>query len=348
MQVRRYILNHVGRSFLAAVAVLYSVMFIVQWIKLSSVLSSKDINIFFLVMLPMAAIIIPMSLLFAILMALEKLCGDSEIIALQACGIRNRVWARPIMGFAFVCMLVHMSISTFLGPMAMRSIQQQLRSDAPSKIFSYIKERDFDDTFKDLIVYVNSVDRQHETLHGVYIESEAGEHTVITASIGKIGVISSSIMMWLQSGSLYQESDDTVRHIAFDEYIFSLEMDTGEQMDISSYDVLTQPEMKEMVTKVPFPSWVKEYYDRYTFPLINIIVALMALTFGIQHPRSPKFTGFIVGISTIMGYYLTYIMADRLVRGMVIKPLIGAWLPNMIFVVLLLATWGWRSRRGGA
>ncbi|OPZ59676.1 MAG: putative permease YjgP/YjgQ family protein [Deltaproteobacteria bacterium ADurb.Bin510] len=339
MQIRRYVLKNVFKTFLGALAVLYAVMGIVQGIKLGGVLSLKDIDLFLLAMVPLTAFILPMALLFSILLVLEKLSSESEMIAMQACGVRKRSWAGILVVLGLACAALQMQIATDWGPRSMKTIQERLKASAPTKIFALLKERDFNDTFKNLVIYVESIDRDDEELRGVYLETKDEPATIITAEYGKLKLVDEAIVMLLLRGSVYQQSDKALRHLDFDSYLFKLEADSGQKMSIRMHQSATQPELKAMIKTWAYSSWVKEYHDRYSFPLLNLIVVMMAVTFGVQRPRTPRFTGFVTGIATLIGYYLVYVLSDRLVRGLIVSPVLGSWLPNLVFAVILVAVW---------
>ncbi|MBN2298384.1 MAG: LptF/LptG family permease [Deltaproteobacteria bacterium] len=343
MIIRRYILRYLTTVFLSSSLVLYAVMFIVEWIRIGRFVSISDIDVFFFIMVPMAVFVLPMALLFSILLVLEKLSTESEIIAMKACGVKNSTLSLPVIILSVLCMMAHMSISTYLGPMSIKKIETKLVEKAPEKIYAFLKEREFDDTFKGIILYIETVNQVQKRLNNVFIETMGKDSSIITAETGTIDVTSSGIMMRLTDGSMYMSTEAALRYITFDEYLFTIEANLGKELSIRAYESATQPELKEMIRKYPEPRWIKEYYNRFSFPVLNIILGLIGISFGIQRPRSPRHTGFIVGISTILGYYLVFIFADRLVRAELLAPLWGAWMPNMFFCFVLIAIHLWRK-----
>jgi len=347
MIIRRYILRYLASVFLASSLVLYAVMFIVEWIRIGRFVSISDIEVFFFVMVPMAVFVLPMALLFSILLVLEKLSTESEIIAMKACGVRNRTLSLPVMVISVLCMAAHMAVATYLGPMSIKKIETKLIEKAPEKIYAFLKEREFDDTFKGIILYIETVNQVAKRLNNVFIETTGKDSSIITAETGTIDVTSSGIMMRLTDGSMFMSTDAAMRYITFDEYLFTIEANLGRELSIRAYESATQPELKEMIRQYPEPRWVKEYYNRFSFPVLNVILGLIGISFGIQRPRSPKYTGFIVGIFTILGYYLAYIFADRLVRAELLAPLVGAWMPNLLFCGVLVAVYLWRRTPAG-
>ncbi len=160
MIIQKYILNHLARLFLGALLVLYGVMFIVEWIRIGQVISRDDFDIFLMALIPLAVFVLPMALIFSVLMALERLSIESEIIAMQACGIPRRTLYTPILMIAFLCLIVHLSISTYLGPLSMQRIQDRLVQKAPQKVYAFLQEREFINTFKGITLYIESVNQK--------------------------------------------------------------------------------------------------------------------------------------------------------------------------------------------
>jgi lipopolysaccharide export system permease protein len=343
MRIKLYIFKTLIEVFLGTLAVLYGVMFIIQWIQVGNLLTISDADIIFLAMVPMSAFVIPMGLIFSTLLVLEKFSSESEIIAMKACGVHSRSIFAPFIFMSVIAMFTHLFISTYLGPISMKNIQVKLLQVAPQRIFSFLKEREFDDTFKNIIIYVESVNQRKQEFKSVFIETSGKDRAVISAEKGTLKATPGSIMMKLKKGSIFMSTKSVDRYLIFDEYAFSLEADFTNQLRIKTFDTATQDEFKKMIQKNHDPKLVKEYYNRIAFPVLNIILALVGISFGIVSPRSPRFTGFIVGIGTIVGYYLIYIMSDRAVKGQLLDPLFGAWIPNIIFCLGLIVLWGYRK-----
>lgn len=342
MLIRRYIAAHIIKAFAAALAVLSGVMIIVQWLQMGSLLTIRDIDLVLLALVPMGRYIIPVALLFSILFVLERLSSESEVIAMQACGVTKASLYRPAIEFALVCMLVNLAISLYWGPMSMQHIQTRLITEAPKRMYAFFKERDFDESFKGLAVYVQSVNPAKRRIQGIFIEDKGSDHHVITAERGAIELVDDRVMLKLLNGSLYTARGPIVRYVTFKEYSFFLNVNFGRQVGIRNWEIATQRELKAMITGKPEVKWIKEYHNRLAFPVLNLILGVMGVAFGVQRPRSPKFTGFVVGIATIFGYYLVFLLADRLVRGGKLGPVIGAWAPDLVFCGLLAGLWLWR------
>jgi lipopolysaccharide export system permease protein len=58
---------------------------------------------------------------------------------------------------------------------------------------------------------------------------------------------------------------------------------------------------------------------------------------GIVSKRSGRVGGFAVGVGIIIAFYVLNVGCDFLVTALVLHPFLGAWLPNIIFVVITVA-----------
>jgi LPS export ABC transporter permease LptF len=339
MIIQRYILGHLIRLFIGACLVLYGVMLIVEIMRVGKILTLNDMDFVALALVPMAVIILPMALIFSILMVLERLSVESEIIAMQACGIPKRRLYVPIMTLSIACMLIHLSISTFLGPLSLQKIQERFVKKAPEKVFSFINEKEFINNFKGINLYIESVNRSSRILNNVFIETTGANPMVIAAQSGTVEGTPTGILMKLFKGSVFMEGKNYLRYITFQEYNFFLNADLSMGLNLRKNEIATQPQLAELIRKDPDPKFIKEYHSRLAFPLISLILAAMGMQFGIQKPRSPKYTGMIMGIGTIVCYYMLFLLSDRLIKAHTVDPVTGAWLPDIFFLLVLLALW---------
>ncbi|MEA3223796.1 MAG: LptF/LptG family permease [Thermodesulfobacteriota bacterium] len=345
MLVYRYILSQLVKSFLGALGVLFCVAGIVEWVQGRGVISITDIDVMLLAMVPIATFALPMALLFSVLIVLERLSSDSEIVALDACGVPRRSIYIPVMCLCMFCMVVHLGVSTYLGPISLDKIKQRLLLRAPQKIYAFVEERDFETIFKGFVIYIEAVDRKQNELSGIFIESRGSTPSIITADKGSLNFGPSGIVMKLKDGSIFMNQAQTLRYITFDEYKFCIEAGLGRKLGIKTYETATQASLRDMIRDNPEPRWIKEYHMRLAFPALNLILCVIGITFGIKRPRSARHTGFLIGVMTIFGYYMIFVFADRLVKGLVMNPVLGAWLPNIVFTCMILVTWAFRMRR---
>ncbi|HSE60321.1 MAG TPA: LptF/LptG family permease, partial [Nitrospiraceae bacterium] len=66
---------------------------------------------------------------------------------------------------------------------------------------------------------------------------------------------------------------------------------------------------------------------------------------GIVSKRSGRMGGFAVGVVIVVVYYMLNMLCEFLVTTLVIPPLAGAWLPNLVFAFITIVAFYRVSRR---
>ena len=79
-----------------------------------------------------------------------------------------------------------------------------------------------------------------------------------------------------------------------------------------------------------------EYYKDMAFPTASLILCMLGVPVGIVSKRSGRIGGFAVGVLVIVAYYVMNVSCEFLVTATVIPPLVGAWLPNTVFLLITL------------
>jgi LPS export ABC transporter permease LptG len=77
------------------------------------------------------------------------------------------------------------------------------------------------------------------------------------------------------------------------------------------------------------------YHTRFSVPAACFIFAIVAPVFAVQFARSGAFLGVLLSIILVFLYYNVYVISTEIFgRNGILSPIISAWLPNVIFVVL--------------
>jgi len=83
--------------------------------------------------------------------------------------------------------------------------------------------------------------------------------------------------------------------------------------------------------------YVVELYAKLAFPLVNLIMVLVAIPFALQSPRSTRLFGIGLAIAIMVGYMVVHQAAVALARADLLPPLLAAWTANVIFLGLGLS-----------
>jgi LPS export ABC transporter permease LptG len=80
--------------------------------------------------------------------------------------------------------------------------------------------------------------------------------------------------------------------------------------------------------------YLVELYSKVAFPLMNVIMVLVAIPFSLQSPRSGRLFGVALAIAIMAGYLVVHYVALAFARADLLPPLLAAWTANIIFLGL--------------
>jgi lipopolysaccharide export system permease protein len=116
------------------------------------------------------------------------------------------------------------------------------------------------------------------------------------------------------------------------------------QEDIEEFTRIQKPitsmsywELRDYVTKLEAAGFqVKKYlvelYSKLSFPLVNVVMVLVAIPFALQAPRGGRLFGIALAIAIMAGYLVVHYVALAFARADLLPPLIAAWTANVIFL----------------
>jgi LPS export ABC transporter permease LptG len=80
--------------------------------------------------------------------------------------------------------------------------------------------------------------------------------------------------------------------------------------------------------------YLVELYAKLSFPLINLVMVLVAIPFALQSPRSGRLAGIGLAIAIMAAYLVVHFTCLALARADLLPPLLAAWTANVIFLGL--------------
>ena len=109
-----------------------------------------------------------------------------------------------------------------------------------------------------------------------------------------------------------------------------------------SVSAMSYRELSEYVRKLEAAGfhaqkYLVELYAKLAFPLVNLIMVLVAIPFALQAPRSTRLVGIALAIIIMVGYVVVHQAAVALARADLLPPVLAAWTANVIFLGLGLS-----------
>jgi lipopolysaccharide export system permease protein len=78
--------------------------------------------------------------------------------------------------------------------------------------------------------------------------------------------------------------------------------------------------------------YLVQLYSKLSFPLVHVIMALVAIPFALASPRSGgRAVGIGVAIIIAVGYWVVHSVALALAQADLLPPALAAWTANIVF-----------------
>ncbi len=221
----RYILREHVAPFMFAFFTIMFVLILKLMLELIDMLISKDVEIFIMAKLLaynlawMAALVVPMSVLVATVMAFGRMSASGEITAMKAAGISMYRVVSPVLLLSILLTICMVWFNNTVLPEAnhrARSLNAAVFLKKPmlslkNREGQFISDRNLPFTFK-----VNEIDKETEEMKGVTLinDRERDFHTIIIAEKGEFLPGSGRLTLLLTNGEIHQKySDRTERYI---------------------------------------------------------------------------------------------------------------------------------------
>jgi lipopolysaccharide export system permease protein len=319
LDIANYIVNYKVSVFVFCLLLLYTMPFSLQFI-------------------------IPMSVMIAILLTLLRMSGDNEVIALKAGGVSIYSLLPPVLLFSFLGCLVT-GVMTIYGIPWGRTAMKQLTTRIASSSFEIgLKERTFNDSFDNVMLYVNKIDPRNKELIDVFIEDKRNEKLVSTvvAARGKLMSEPENLFFRLRlfNGTINQVNikDRTVNDISFDTYDISLDMaqaledsksKTKHRLEMSLAEMRRYLKNKKEKDTLYYRT-LMDYHKKFSIPLACLSFGILALPLGFQPSSTRRSYGLILGLGFFIFYYVLLTAAWGFGKLGKFPPFIGMWLPNAV------------------
>jgi LPS export ABC transporter permease LptG len=134
------------------------------------------------------------------------------------------------------------------------------------------------------------------------------------------------------------EPAGTVQTVPFTLTALELAEDIEEFTRIhKDFESMSYWELREYVTRLEAAGFqAKKYlvalYSKLSFPLVNLVMVLVAIPFALQSPRGGRLFGVGLAIAIMAGYLVVHYVALAFARADLLPPFVAAWTANVIFL----------------
>jgi lipopolysaccharide export system permease protein len=295
-------------------------------------------------------IVLPFSVLLAVMLVVGRLCRDNEMAALMAGGVGPTLLYRPFLALAVLVAVLAGVMSLVVAPIAQQKINRLSASSAVNALQAVTPGRFA--SFEDgrVSFYAKSRDDQGH-LHQVFVrvlKKEKGKtkQIVITAATARESVDAQhALTLVLEDGWRYDgiPGHADYRIIRFQEHGILLQ--PGNAADADDVKARSTAALLGSDDNEAIAAW----QTRFSVPISILILALIALPLGRVPPHAGRYGRIIAGILFFVIYLDMVQLAGQAVESGLLAPAIGEWWVHAfvlgIAALLIARENGWLMRR---
>ncbi len=380
-KLHRYILREILTYFLLSLFILTFLLLINRMVQLTDLVINRGVPLeiiarLLLTILPVLLLVtLPLSTLIACILAFSRLSTDSEFVAMTASGMSLYSQLYPVAAVGLFSAALSAFLMVFGLPWSHQATANLRFAVLQSQASAFeIREQVFNDSFKNLVIYVRKTSDQSKVLSGIMISDtrEPARSQVIFAERGLIvrDRAQKRLVLRLVQGSIHQVgsaskgkgapagaalpdartslADNQYQVVRFGSYDLNLNL-THALGDGKALRVrlrgLPVGALREKIARatpgsVRYNSFLVELHQRFATPLACLALALLGAPLGVQNRRSGRHGGFALSLIAVFAYYILASVAEGMGENGTIPAILSAWGPG----VLLFVAAGWAAR----
>ena len=361
----RYLLREITVPFCVGMSLFFVVVAFAQVLKVSDTVTGLSVTGFEILQAliysfpPLMGLLIPVSLLFATLLAVGRMSSDREIIAMSAGG-RSPL---QLLGIPAVTGVLLAGVCAWMliygEPWGVRGLNEVFQQSAQRALASGVRVGKFNEWVSG-VTFMAQGKEGDELLEVVFADRRDGERPiVISARRGKVaaGDNTSDIIFDLKDGAivLHDQKSDLIRVLRFDESRYRLDVGRLVNKRPKTVSNLQHMTMGQLLTYSQNPDKSRKNRVRATvflhrkiaLPIATLVFALLAVPLAVGGTSSARARGFLYSAGIVGTYYYLGRAVEMAARTGNFPALLAAWVPDIIGIIVfaILAT---RMKRGFA
>lgn len=349
--VDKYLTKQILETFIMGIVVFTSIMLASDaFITLIKQISHYGIPfkialLIIILQLPsMLVMSIPMGVLLATVMTINKLCINSEISIMRACGIGVNRIARPVFAFALIAGLCGFLINEFIVPPANTQVKNLTlwaisQKNVPEGATNFSFREMKDDKKLKRLFYVEKC--KNRTLYGITMLDMSKDNTIQLIQ-AKSGI--TSPQYWeFQDGVLYTmaTSGKVLNTTIFEKFKLpnsftastkKLKSNKASELNFFALSKYIKDNKEKLGDN--YRALKVQLYDKIAIPITTVVFVIIGVPLAITPPRVRYNRGFLFSILIIFLYYLLRAFSISLGETGSIAPFLAAWMPNLVITML--------------
>lgn len=343
----RYIIKKMLTTFFFVVLVLVSIICVIDYTEKNSDFMKHHLTFgfifkeYFIHFIPyMANMLSPITVFIATVFVTAQLAGHTEIIAMLNSGMSFR---RLMLPYLLASSILGVGIF-ILGAWVIPQANKQ-RLEFENK---YYKDQFYYDARN---VHIKIAPKSYIYLESYNNTAHIGyQCTIETIDSNKVyDKIKSDRIVWIDSLKKWRLENYTFRSFANNKEILKKGVALDTSIDLSAKDFESQYMMHEQMTideldkhinklklrgAENIESFLIEKYERFTYPFAIIILTMIGVIVSARKSRGGTALQISLGFILAFVYIIFVIMSRSITSGGGLHPLLGAWVPNIVFTFI--------------
>ena len=296
--------------------------------------------------------VLPIALLLALLYTLTHLARANELIAMRAAGISLARISAPFFAVAFFAGGFVFVLTEFIAPKASAKSERLMKSGSAEgdewmsnldfrddrlgqfwHIKSYnpitgeMKQPSVDWTQDNIRTVVDAVRGAWTNGNWAFYSAERKIYDPATNDL-PTSVIATNILLGEKLGGSPEQLRAEIRISQLDQ------LRAAKQLQLSLWDILEYKKLHPDMKTNKAPMILTQFHGRIAQPFTCLVVALMALPFGVSGGKRNVFVGVAGSVGICFLYFILMRWGLALGTAGHLPAIIAAWLPNMVFAFI--------------
>ncbi|MBI5599060.1 MAG: LPS export ABC transporter permease LptG [Deltaproteobacteria bacterium] len=345
--LERHILGEFAKVLLVTAASLIALFLIIDIVEnadrlIENAVPSGEAVKFFLFKIPaIIPQVFPMAVLISVLLSLGILNRYGEITAIKAGGIGLIKVLRPLIVTGIVISGFVMVVNEAIAPPAKKAVDRIEKRRLGHKEPSHFGREGLWFKYGSSIYNVRTIDVKRKTLHGINAYGferpfRLKQHVTAKSAEWKDG-------WWVGRDAVVLKFADSgeVEKTRLDNFVFA-DLNGPEALLTAekNYERMDLYELRNYIKALEAEGYdtsryLVEFYTRVSFPLVNLIMVLVAIPFALTTGRKSGIAAG-VGTSVIIGlsYWIIFGLSKSLGQTGVLPAVVAAFFPDLLFIAI--------------
>lgn len=352
----RYLLAECTPPLGLSLAVLTFVLLMQRLLKLSDLVVAKGVPLLVVLRLLGLALpavfplLLPVSLLLAVLLAMGRLSADGEIVAMRASGVSLARNLRPVMVLSAAIMAAAAAFTLWLEPLSARSFEKEIYSAVRNRITATVQSGTFTELAGGVTLYAEGIDEPSGSLKNLFLYLDRGptRGAWVLAREGTVREVEGALELNLRGGEVHQYPGRgrPYRRLSFEAYRLRLPILTASSEAPSAEEYTSGNLLRRAVGRQADVRERLELHRRLAVPVSCLIFGLLGACLGVHHTRAGRSRAITVGLGVILVYYVLLMGGRTMALGGArhLPPEAASWLPDLVLGILAAFAYARKSR----